>query len=57
MDPMWCYWCDRPRVDCACHLDPNGLPPGHWSVDDGEIAAGSPSAVVQFIQQEREAGR
>jgi len=27
----WCNWCDRPRTDCACHLDPNGIPAGHWS--------------------------
>lgn len=23
-DPQWCYVCDRPKNDCACHLDPNG---------------------------------
>ena len=27
----WCFWCDRPRADCACHLDPAGIPAGHWS--------------------------
>jgi hypothetical protein len=27
----WCTWCDRPRTDCMCHADPNGIPPGHWS--------------------------
>ncbi len=20
-DPDWCYLCDRPKDDCACHLD------------------------------------
>lgn len=30
-DKTWCYWCDRERLDCACHLDPNGIPDGHWS--------------------------
>lgn len=31
-DITWCYWCDRPRNDCACHLDPNGIPENHWSI-------------------------
>lgn len=26
-----CYWCDRPRNDCACASDPSGLPADHWS--------------------------
>lgn len=30
-DKAWCYWCDRPRLGCVCHLDPNGIPAGHWS--------------------------
>jgi hypothetical protein len=29
--PMWCLWCDRTRTDCACHLDPSGIPADHWS--------------------------
>ena len=23
-DPEGCYFCDRPKNDCACELDPNG---------------------------------
>lgn len=30
-DSTWCYFCDRPRNDCACVSDPNGLPADHRS--------------------------
>lgn len=38
MDPTWCYWCDRPKSDCCCHLDPNGIPDKHWSREQSDVA-------------------
>lgn len=32
-DPEWCGWCDNLKAECCCHLDPSGLPAGHWSLE------------------------
>lgn len=39
---IWCKWCDRARTDCACHLDPNGLPADHWSRPERKPAQTAP---------------
>lgn len=52
VDPAWCYFCDRPKSDCACHLDPNGPPNSEQEIVAAEEALLSAAKHRDYLRRE-----